>query len=605
MKPQTVKVRNFTGISTLADPLDTPPGTLGVADGVNTVPKEALSFGPNWGSAWGQTALGTAIATALSGATASRVHFVTLDRGGYSFLIAWEITAGRPRGIWQVAGVADPSLSASSGSSVTATNDSIHRDKTNSLPWYGSVIQNEIWLGNGTDTNLAWASGALGFLGPATQPADALDPAQFQFPPCTCFIAGSENQVYAAGNVTYPLRIWCSEPPSINYPLNHGIKTTTLSYLDLKVNATAITGFSSFGRDLIVHLNVGPPMIIAGYNGSAGGWKLAQQPTKANASAINPNCTRDNKIFPFYFGSDFEFYKLPTFRGSIVDRGYAASVFRDEDIETKKAPGKWQSDATKPISGTDYAVIFDEKNGRYWAWLNMSAGTRMGCYCYDSRTASVTGPWRYPDFLSVCKIRSDNLNGCQVAGITRDGAFLFADVAAINSYTLPAYSASLPAGCAGVATPPSPSAGLGYVGVDEVNSAFTFVLNGQTLNLANPWATWSTSGTVTPTIYFNNARIGIIELGPTDIGTPALQKEILALRTIWERNSVVYVGVYCESNGYRYGAWRGLQYPSTDWVSALGGEGSTVTVRLVIVSFNSQLGVLRGLNIDWFGGVEN
>lgn len=602
---QSVKIRNFTGIESKVSETDTPPGTLTRADGVNTVPQGALSFGPSWKAAWGESALAADIATALAGAPANQVDFVTLTRNGYTFLIAWEITAARPRGIWHVAGISDPSFSATSGATVAAPNTTVYRQKTNSLPWYGSWVQNELWLGNGTDTNLVWAAGALAVLGPATTPTNPQDPSQIAFPACTCWLPGGEGQVYGAGNAAFPLRIWCSEIPNKNFPLNRGLKTAAYSYLDLQVNATAITGLSSFGRNLIVHLNIGPPYIIEGFHGSAGGWKLSQQPTSANASAINPNCTRDTKLASYYFGSDLEFYLLPTFRGSIVNRGYDKSDWRDNDLVTKKSSGAWNVAATKPISGTDYFLIDDEKNGRTWVWLQMSAGTRNGVYCYDQRTSAMTGPWRYPDFLFACQLRDENLNGCVVCGITRDGVFLWSDLANLGNYVLPNYLVPLPSACAELTSAPTPTVGLSYVGVSADGQSFKTVLNGQTLSMATPWSDWAV-GDVACTRFYANARVAVIEFSDGDMKQPALQKELLTARTIWNRNSAIYIGIYVQCNGYSYGAWRGLTYPATDWIAGIGGEGSTYRMRIIAVTFNDvPQAVLSGVNVDWMASVLN
>lgn len=487
---------------------------------------------------------------------------------------------------------------------ITAPSGAPWRDYTAGLSFYGSVIQNEIWIGNGTDGNIAWASGTLIALGPVTVPTDAQDPAQYQFPPCLTFLPGGDNQVYGAGNVTNPLRVWCAEIPSITYPFPHGIKTQDYSYLDLQVNATRTTCLSSFGANLIVHLDIGGPVIIEGYKGSAGGWKLNQNPVKANASALNPNCARDTKLTPFYLASDLEFYLLPTFRGSIVDRGYDGSTFRDEDVVTKKSPGQWQFEATKPANGTDYFTLYDEKNGRQWAWLQMAAGARQGVYVYDQRTQSVFGPWRYPDFLVACQLRDENADGTLVCGITRDGAFLWTDLAAMNMYEFPAYLTALPAGCAELDSPPSPSPGIPYVAVSADGQSFKQVLSGQTISMATPWSDW-VQGDVTTTKYYNNARISVLEFADIDCGSPALQKEFTALRSTWNRNSPVYVGVYGEVDGYRYGGWRGLYYPSIDWLAGLGGMGSTIRLRMIVVSFNDQNAVLSGLTLNLLPGVEN
>lgn len=105
---QSIKIRDFTGISTKINATDTPPGTLFRADGVNTVPAKAISFGPNWQTAWGMSDLGSAITTALAGADTTKTHFVTVAFSTTKFLVAWDLANNRPQGIWHVAGTSNP-----------------------------------------------------------------------------------------------------------------------------------------------------------------------------------------------------------------------------------------------------------------------------------------------------------------------------------------------------------------------------------------------------------------------------------------------------------------------------------------------------------------
>jgi hypothetical protein len=602
---ENVKIRDFSGISVKINATDQLPGTMRRADGVNTVPARALSFGPAWTYAWNSSALGDDIASALSGATADTVAFVTIALGSTKFLVAWNVTSNRPRGIFQVAGTGDPDFESVSAITIVATNDSVWRDHTDGLDWYGSWNQDELWLGNGTDTNLVWAAGALSVLGPATQPSNPQDPSQFPFPPCKTFLVGTEAQVYGTGNVTYPLRVWCAEPPSVNFPLNRGLKTTAYSWVQLKTIATRTTALSSVGTDLIVHYEIGPPSVISGFRGSRGGWKLNDGPTEANASAINPNCSRDNKVSTVYLGTDLELYRLETYKGSITSRQYNTSKWRKGDITTDPGSSVWNEAATKPISGNDYAIIEDQKNGRVWAWLNLSATDRQGLFCFDDRTNAITGPWFYPDFLSVCQLRDENLSNTLVCGITRDGAFLWADLQAIGDFTPAAYTSSLPAACAELTVAPTATPGVGYVGVSADGQQFKYVLNGQTISMATPWSEWAV-GDVTCTKFYDQARVAVIEFAEGDCSLQAIQKEFATARTIWNRNSVSYMGVYAEVNGYRYGGWRGLQWPSVDWLAAIGGEGSTYKLRLIIVTFNSYpSAVLSGIDVGFFQSVMN
>lgn len=592
-------IQQFFGVDAVDSATDQPPGTLAVATGINIVPTGAISFGPKWLTAWGQTALNTAIATALSGATANKVHFVTLTRSGYTFLIAWEFTAGRPRGIVHVVGTGDPSFASSSGSAVTAPNTTIYRGKTNSLPWYGSWVDNQLFLGNGTDINLVWASAALGFLGPQSTPTDPQDISQVAFPPCKSWVKATNGIRYGAGNVTYPLRIWASELPNLNYAQPQGLKTSAYSYRDLQVNATAITALSIVGESLIAHLDIGPPVILLRTDNSQGGWKFDVRPMEANASAIDPNCARDEKIGSFYFGRDLEVY-APEQRISWNKAGG-----RDQDVVTKRSAGYWNAMMTKPLSGTDYFTIWDAKNSRFWIWAVLDVSGRQGIYCYDGRAEAVTGPFFFPDFQAVCQLRDDNLNGCMVAGITRSGAFLWADLAPLGIFTLPAYGTALPAAYAPVLTPPTPSAGRGYVALNSVTGAVQFVMNSNTITLATPWAAWTSGGSISPDMYFNDARIAVIELAETDLGSPSFQKELSCVRALWSRNSVFYVGCFSECNGYTGGAWRGSGYPYPSALYGISGEGETARIRLVVISFNAADALLQTLGIDHLQSVKN
>jgi hypothetical protein len=596
---QSWPIPKFSGLELEVSPTDQERGTLRRADGINTAPIDAISFGAYWRTGWNRTTLGADIVSALSGATANKVHFVTLTRSSTTFLIAYNLTSNRPRGIWHVAGTGDPALTAASGSSITATSGTVYRDKTTALNWYGSWIDDQLWLGNGTDVNLVWASGALGFLGPQTTPTDANDISQVAFPPCRSWVENSVGIRYGAGNTTNPFRVWASELPNKNYPKPQGIRTTALSFTDIQPSpgATLISSLSIIGESLIAHFDVGSPMILLRTDNSKGGWKFDQRPMEANAGAMNPNCARDSKIAPMYFGSDLEIY-TPKQRVA-----YNKSDFRDTDIVTKRSAGMWNSAMTKPQTSGDQAVIYAEKTGRAWIWATASAGSRSVVYCYDERTFAVTGPWRYPDFLSVCQLRDETLNGTLVAGITRDGVFLWADVDAIGELPTEAYATAIGAAYAPVLVAPTPDPGIGYVGVDATNSKFSYTLNGQTLYMADPWSDWSTSGSFTPTVYFNNARVAVLEISETNLGEPAIWKEIFDLRALWTRNSRVYVGAYAEVNSYRYGKYRGTLYPYIDQLYGLGGEGVTCTIRLVIVSFNSQAAVMQAAMVDFGSSV--
>jgi hypothetical protein len=601
---KSLTIGSFYGVATKGIGVASKPGTLRIADGANVAPVGSLSFGPKWGQTWGLSASYQAtIDTALAGATTNKVHFITLAANGHTFLVAWEYqnsSASRARGIWHVVGTGDPDFDTTHTITVTATNDTIHRDKTVSLNWYGSWIGGELFLGNGTDANLVWnASAALALL--ATGIASTLsDTSQFAMPPVKSFIRSADGRTYGAGNVTYPLRVWEMEPPNLNFPTPHGILSEGFSYTDLQtVTSTAITALGAVGESIIAHVNLGGPMILLRRD-AADGWKFDTRPMIANASAINPASARDTKIAPFYLGRDLEIYS-PKQR-----IGYDRSAWRDSDIVTNQSSGAWNAAMTKPLSGDDYLTSYDDKNGRLWLWALMSAGSRQGVYCFDERTQAIMGPWRYPDFVAAAQLRDENLNGCMVLGFTRDGTLLWADLADIGEQTdvLPAYGTALAAAYTATTSAPTADAGIPYIGVDTVNGKFTQVLNGQTLYRVDPWSDWAASGSVTPDAYFNNARLAVIEFAELDVGESDLQKEFCVLRSFWQRNPYAYLGIAVEVNGYRYWMWAGTSYPFENWLSGIAGEGASVKLRIHVVSFNdaSTPAVLQRLTVDWLPG---
>lgn len=597
---QSLPIRKFSGVETVVTGVDQPRGTLRLAVGASLNPLGGISNGPAWRLAWNQSALGTAIQTALSGATSSKVHFVTLTRSGYTFLIAYNLTSNRPRGIWQVAGTGDPAFTATSGSAVTATNNTVYRTKADALTWFGSWIDDQLWLGNGTDTNIAWVSGALAFLGPQTVPADTIDPSQFPFPPCKAFVESPTGERYGAGNVTYPFRIWSSEKPNLNYPEPQGIKTTAYSWKDIQPSpgASTITTLSIVGESLIAHFDVGSPMVLT-RTPSPGGWKFDQRPLEANAGAVCHTAARDIKMGPLYLGADLEIYSLKQ------RVAYNKADQRDDNIVTSASSGVWNAAMTKPASGTDYFSLFDGKQNRFWIWANMSVGSRQGMFCYDLDAKGISGPWFYPDFLSVCQLRDENLNGCVAAGITRDGVFLWSDLSNFGVPVLEDYSNPLGAAYAELSSAPTSDPGIPYAAVSADGLSFKQVLNGQILSMATPWSEF-TAGDVTCTKFYKNAFLQVVELSEDAAGLPDNQKEWVNIRALFLRSSRSYWGTFAQVNGYNSaGGWRGLVYPYASLLSGTNGQGATIRIRLVLVVFNDVYSIIQGVSPEFIPSVQN
>jgi hypothetical protein len=598
-------IRRFTGIETKYEASDQNRGTLQRCFGVVPCPVGALSNGPKWASAWGLTNLGTLITSALSAgcAAGAGVHFVTVSKGGHTFLVAWDNTAGRSVGHWHVAGTGDPSLSSGCASvTINSPYTAACRNKTAGLRWFGNWVGPYLWLGNGTDANLICQAGVVSILGPASLPTEPDDPSQYQFPPCKAFVADVDGVVYGSGNVTYPLRVWRTEPPSVNFPYNQGLRTQE-NYRDVTLKeATTVTALSSTRVGILAHLDYGGAVLLTGVgiDGSSAGWRARQVALIVNAGAINQNCVQGTaRLAPYYIGRDLEIYK------PAMAPGHRKEAPRDEEIITSHGSEDWNRDMVKPMSGDDYAAIYDEKNDRFWVVAPLAASSRMAIWGYIGLVNGAVGPILYPDLLSVAKIELEELPGCTVTGITRDGVFLFSNLYKVGSQDIadwPTPGTSLGPDYDQQSSPPTPDAGLPIVGITiGCASSFQQVLNGQTVSAASAWSDFATSD-VAPTAFFKNATFAVFEALDEDFGDPTTWKEFCQVRLSWHRDSAAYVGIAGESETARFVQWYGRVFEDNETILPMELAGRWLTIRIIAVVFNNSPAMLDGLTIDWLPG---
>jgi hypothetical protein len=123
--------------------------------------------------------------------------------------------------------------------------------------------------------------------------------------------------------------------------------------------------------------------------------------------------------------------------------------------------------------------------------------------------------------------------------------------------------------------------------------------------MATPWDEWSASGLPTPTLFFKNATVAVIDIANEDFGDPNSIKEVLNVRLQFLRNTRAYVGVFAESGGVRYGRWRGLIYPKEEKLSGLKLVGRRLNLRIILIYFNDQPLLLRDLSVDFEMSVPN
>ncbi len=603
---QTFTIRRFLGIRNSQESTDAPRGSMRKAEGVLLTPRGALVGGPAWALAWDLSGLATTINTALGVADAAKVHFVTLTRGTSVFLIAWDRAASRSRGMFYVGPLEANPLDATGTVTVAAPSGSTFRDKTAALRWYGSRINGELWLGNGTDANLVFRGGTLVPLGPSSPPADLDNPSKYVFPPVKQFVQTSDRVIHGAGNVTNPLRVWNTEKATAIYPLLEGIYSASTSFTLINhTRATLIRGIQVYGTSLNVHTDAGV-VRLASFDGDSDGYRMVQVPTKSNSGALNPNCVSDSAgTLAYFLGTDLELYRDEAARSG----GYENRERRDPTLATATSADLWnQVMAKTPID--DFQILHDRGQGIVYILAPTLTGGK-GLWAYHEPgddSAYISGPIRYPNANDLVLVTSGPKT--LAFAITEGGAFLSADLSAIleqDTWQLPTYTEAIGADFLPLTSAPTPTAGISYVGITETVGAPAFrqYLEGNSIGMSDPWAEWSTSGLPTPTQFFKNATVAVMEMTNEDFGSPNVIKEFLSVRLQFQRNTRAYVGIFAESDGLRYGRWRETVYPKEEKLSGLKLVGRRLNLRIIVVYFNAKPLLIRDLSIDWEPSVAN
>lgn len=615
-------IKKFSGVSTKTVATAQDRGTLRRADGLICAPEDALSTPPTWAVAWSYSGLVATMATALSGATANKVHFVTIaDAAGNTLLVAWDLSTTSARGIWVVAsGSSAPDFSAGT-QTITATNNSAYRDKTAALYWFGTWIGTRLFLGNGTDINLVWGSGALTQLGPSSVPTDLSDPSRYRFPPCQAFAMGPGGVIFAGGNVTYSLRLYASDPPTSNYPVITGLLTDDRSFTNLNRYApqgSSITALSPTTEGCLVHLASGGVVTAFGKEKSLDGNLMIQGPTGNSAGAMNQSCVTSNGFTgTTYFGSDFEIYF------DLRDSGqYGEAESRDDQIATYKSSGQWSRQMYRgTVSSFRHFVIDDTLNGRIWLGTSMNLGTAPGMYCFDRKSKNVTGPIFFPKLSCAAELLRQDLPGAAqplangspfvVVGVSTAGALLYADLGKIGELVLPVPGTAIGAAYSPVSSAPTPTTGLCAIGIygasmDQfamLDSAGNVALlkEGSTLS---PWGDWVTNGTTVPTIttWFNDAFLVIMEVAAEDFGSAYLQKDFISARIQWRVMQRAYCALAVQANNIRDYRYAGTSYPYEENYIPITTKGTRMTVRLLVVCFNGSPSCLPDVTIGFAPG---
>ena len=610
-------IQGFRPVEVKENSVDQDRTVLRLCEGLIPYPQGALCAGPNWKLLWGKSALGTDIETALTGADAAKAHFVKVAKNGHTFLVCWSLQDHTCRGFFYVGGSSSNADLDSTGSVViTATTGTVYRDKDPDAEWFASPIAGRIILGNGVtgNDNLVWSGGAGGSLavfGPASTPASPNTISRVRIPPCTVFRQHVNRSIFAAGNAAIPMRVWISDPPNAGETFVDGVRSLSISYIDVAPcgKAARITSLSVFQQYVTVHTD-DKPVNLYGVDGSADGWKCQQSPSAANASAINPHCCGEDLQgdAAFYLGRDLEVYQDQAVRSGPFEKRGSRAI----DIATEQGAGVWNKLAKRPILTSGYHTLYDRENRLFWMFIPNSLDERPALWVYNERTRTVAGPIRYPAAIVSTLISS--LGAGMLAVITEAGECLYADLADIGEQEaedLEAKGTALGAAYAIGVAAPTPVAGIPFVSlvVDTAGVLTTALetVGADTVGLATPLGPLATltPASYTPTQFFNNAYLARFEFPWTDIGAPGVFKNFLEAKFSFERGSRAYVGVYAETDsGRTSGKWKGLIHGAHDdtFRVPLNLFGYKVRIRVVAVVFNAGRLLISDAKIGYAAG---
>ncbi len=390
---------------------------LRLCEGLVPVPQEALSAPPIWKPLWGLTDFASRAATALSGADAGKTHFLKVTSSGDRvLLVAWSLFLSRAVGLFEVVGSATESdLDDTENVTVTAPTGTGWQGHDGTAAWYASRIGSRWLLGNGTDANLVWESDDLAVFGPASPPADTYDRSRYRIPPCTCFRLDSRRRIFAAGNVTYPMRVWITDEPNAEFPFLAGVWSLETSIIDVHPHkgATRITAISTWSEYLTVHTDRAPVNVF-GVEGTSDGWKCQQAASAANASAHNPDCVGDGDgDSAYYFATDMEIYQDESVRGGPWEKRGA----RAQEIVTEQGVRVWNRQMLANPASSGYHVLHDREARIFWVWAKSIYAGRSMLWMYFERTRACAGPVHYPDAIASTVLSALNLSNTRAGGI--------------------------------------------------------------------------------------------------------------------------------------------------------------------------------------------
>lgn len=616
---QSFRIKRFRGLETKQEETTQDRTVLRRADGCLVSPIGGICNPPEWKPLWEVENWSEIIQPTANDAGLSEElsHFVVFYNGTETYLVLWDFLNARPqliRGLreglmemhaemaldaegWEekhdIAEM-DAAARVLLGPAIAyIPEDSKYHNFTPGLRWYASTIGDRQFIGNGVDPNLCWHEGRIRFLGP--DGPGRYDEAKIPFPPCTSFVRADGGEIYAAGNLAQPLRIWVTARPNAVHEFYEGIYSLERSYVDCRfTRATRITALSHYQQVIVAHTDAGA-VYYAGFESTTDGYRARQRHSPVNAGAVNPDCVADTEHSSYFFGRDREIYKDHAVRAGSHDK----AAFRDEEIATARSSGDWNRDMAAAIE--EGFTAYDRVLGHFWVFAPMSADGMKAAYVYHSRGSAITGPIRYPDLVLGAMSPAEAGPSSRLTAFDAGGGLVTSDLADVGERRFSVESRGNPLEEKYEPLESEPVDAPCAVGITSTGG-FVQRIGNRRLVWASPWDD-PQPGVANAVQWFANATLSVIETSYLDFSQPTTLKDFENCQVTFDWRSRAHVAIFAESEGRSRGRFIGSTYRKENHRVRLNRKGERIRLRFFVISFNDAPALLRDTEIFYLRGI--
>ena len=575
------RIPRFTGIE--AHRSDVDRGVLRICEGAVPAPVGSLRSGPVW--------------TAFTGSTPSPSDggistFIDSENNGYQMAGGVGVSGDEV-----VTGIhVNPNQSVIpvkvGGSLVAQDTDSV----TGSTPYISDVGNNTVFVGTGTDVKkVTFASGSH-TIDTLTKSTGYYQMENDVFPSCHSFVVGMNKTIFAAGDSSNPLRVYVSEPATVETPVREGVYSKDyLSKIDiLCTNATKITALSTYQNYVVVHTDAGVVLLFQtkASTQSMHGFRAEQVAGAANSGAINPNVVSGSALIqPYYLGCDGQIWKDESARRGPDHK----PTYSDSDQVSWKAKGAWNKLVATDISSAFSA--YEPSTGHYLVGVptkeaqdEVSGAPEYATYVWNDMSDSLAGPFVLPKMTCMASVPDSSI----MVGVDQADKVYYTDLedmrdgAEFSSVSTPAnWDASV-------------DPGGDRVAVNKTTPSFDYY--GRTIPSSMGDLAVGTTGS--PDSYYPDSYVSVMETAYEDFGSSSNMKQWHELILSFRKNSWGNLWVYAQAEDGTLvsGQYKGSVYGKENIKTFINLRGRRMKFRIIMGTHKDHPWMITEVGVGYLEG---